>query len=156
MPAPLRSLLLVAAVGLLPACSAAGDPAATPLATLSPSVAAVPTCQDYPMDAATALLADPATGQPRVPGAVSKAVSAQSNVPGPEGSTVHVIAMDVEGKTYALVHPVTDGSSEPTGDGPYASVTSNTAVATGFPEDREVEALGGEAIAVAVGCLTSP
>ena len=107
------------------------------------------------MEAATALLTDPATGQPRVAGAVTKAVTVKSPVEGPDGSTVHVIAMDVEGKTYALVHPVTDGSGKATGEGPFASVTGNTAAATGVPENKEIEALGGEAVSIAVGCLTS-
>ena len=158
MPGPSRSLLLIAALGLATACSGDPEPEAVDIPTPSPTGPVVPVelaCSDYPIEAAQQLITDPATGRTRVDGAVTRAVSVQNPLPGPESSTVHVIAFDVEGKSFVLVHPVTDGSGEATGDGPYAAVTGNTAAATGMPEDKQIEGLAaGDTVAYAVGCLS--
>ena len=148
-----RLLLPLAALSLATACGGSDEPEAAATASATPPPAPLE-CVDFPVDKATELLTDPASGEQRYAGTVTKAVSVRNTALPPDQAPVHAIAIDVEGKSFVLVHAITDGSQEPTGEGPYAAVTSNTAAATGAPEDRDLEAMGGAAVGAAVGCLT--
>jgi hypothetical protein len=153
-PSPLRSAAVVAALGLATACSSS-QPDFEAAASPSPSAPVELACVDFPQEAAEQLIADPATGQRRIEGALRKAVSVQTPT-SPEGATVHVIALDVEGKYLALVHLVTEKGGPPNGEGPFAALTGNTAAATGIPEDPQLERLAdGSAVSFAIRCLTS-
>lgn len=149
-----KQIALPAVVCLLAACSSSGDPGdALPSAQAAPQ-GTPGECEDYPLEAATALITDQGTGQQRLEGEVTKASSVLSPQPGPEGSAVYVIALDLSGKALLMVHPVTETPATPTGDGPYGALSSATEAATGFPQDKGLESLvPGDVVSTAVNCV---